>query len=162
MVGASASCRGYIPGKLAAFHTAALLRPPDTGTGAACPVRLGETGRAGRALAPLGQQSLEHGEARIAPAAPRLAQDDPEATTAPEPALAAQSRQLADLAGSGSHARGDHPRRARRPAAAGHALERREGPARNAGRCCQACSQASRSALMVAAWVVGMPCGKPW
>ena len=30
------------------------------------------------------------------------------------------------------------------------------------GRAGQDCSQASRSALMVAAWVVGMPCGNPW
>ena len=51
-------------------------------------VRLGETERAEQALAGLGEQGREHGEARIAAAALRLAQDDLcAATAAPEPVL---------------------------------------------------------------------------
>ena len=45
-------------------------------------VRLGETERAERALAELGDQDRERGEIRIATAALRLAQDDPHAATA--------------------------------------------------------------------------------
>jgi hypothetical protein len=63
--------------------------------------RLGETERAEQALAGLGGQGREHGEARIAAAAPRLAQDDPcAATAAPRtgPGGRPSSRQLADLA----------------------------------------------------------------
>jgi hypothetical protein len=38
-------------------------------------------------------------------------------------------------------------------------LATRPAASRRAG---QDCNQASRSALIVAAWVVGMPCGNPW
>jgi LuxR family maltose regulon positive regulatory protein len=44
-------------------------------------VRLGETERAGQALASLGETEREHGQIRIAAAALRLAQDDPHAAT---------------------------------------------------------------------------------
>ena len=51
-------------------------------------VRLGETERAEQVLAGLGEQGCEHGEARIAAAALRLAQDDPYAAAAAlEPVL---------------------------------------------------------------------------
>src|SRR6185295_8007707 len=45
-------------------------------------VRLGETERAGQALADLGEQGRNGGEIRIATAALRLAQDDPHAAVA--------------------------------------------------------------------------------
>ena len=45
-------------------------------------VRLGETGRVEQALTELGEQQRERGEIRVAVAALRLAQDDPQAATA--------------------------------------------------------------------------------
>ena len=45
-------------------------------------VRLGETEHAEQALAGLGQQDREHAEIRIAAAALRLAQDNPDAAVA--------------------------------------------------------------------------------
>ena len=58
--------------------------------------------------------------------------------------------------------------RPRRGAGADEVTPSRRGPAKPEDssvpedRAGQEVSQASRSALIVGAWVVGMPCGKPW
>jgi LuxR family maltose regulon positive regulatory protein len=110
-------------GRLAAPH---LLIPRVQGLLLLTLVRLGETERAGQALAGLGELGRQRGEIRIATAALRLAQDDPHAASAAlEPVLDGSAPvprsiwlpQAFVLEAIARDALGD-------PAAAGRALER--------------------------------------
>ena len=80
-------------------------------------VRMGETEHAEQALADVGEQDRDRAEIRIAAAALRLAQGDPSAAAAALAPVLDGSAPVApvDLAGSGFHAGGDRPGRARRP-----------------------------------------------
>ena len=114
---------GWLAGRLAEPN---LMVPANRSFLVQALVRLGETERAERALAGLGEQEREHGELRMALAVLRLAQGDPQAAVAalapvldgsaalPWPAWLAQAFLLEAIA---RDALGD-------PAAAGRAVER--------------------------------------
>ena len=81
-------------------------------------IRLGQAERAGQFLAGLGEQDRERGEIRVAAAALRLAQGDPQAALAALAPIQQRPRcrgLLGILAGPGGRAGGDRPGRARRP-----------------------------------------------
>ena len=97
-------------------------------------IRLGQAERAGQFLAGLGEQDRDRGEIRVAAAALRLAQGDPQGATRrarPSPGASRFRGLLGILAGSGGCAGGDRQGRARRPGCRGRRSRARPGPVRD-------------------------------